>query len=113
MECHEQSAAAEQWNRREQDARENIATPEWIGLKMQIGHVSHAADAKERPQQQRGRNEQGTVEERFEMAPGQKRKKTMRRKPFSAPKKKWSKERPDKNRHGEIGRQFSYGFQRC
>ncbi len=78
MKCNEQSAAAEQGNYREKNAGAKIATPTWIGCKAKVSHGMHMADAQKRPEQERSRNQDGSMKESFEMMFCQKGKQTVR-----------------------------------
>ena len=67
MRCNQQSSAKEQGNDREQDSEANIARPLRIGRKPQIGQTSHVADAKKRPKQEHGSDQDGAVKECVEI----------------------------------------------
>ena len=74
MKCDEQSAAAEQGNRRQNNARANIAAPAGIGFEAQISHATHVANSQKGPEEERSSDEDGAMKERFEIVLCQKRK---------------------------------------
>jgi hypothetical protein len=78
MKCNEQSAAAEQGNYREKNAGAQIAAPTWIGYKAKVSHATHMGDAQKGPEQERSRDEDGAMKERFEIVLCQKGKQTVR-----------------------------------
>ena len=103
MRCNQQSSAKEQGNDREQDSEANIARPLRIGHKPQIGQTSHVADAKKRPKQEHGSDQDGAVKERVEIIFHQKREHAVRCKCLSRPEKNWSEERSAENDRDKIG----------
>jgi hypothetical protein len=78
MKCDEQSAAAEQGNYREKNAGAQIAAPTRIGYKAKVSHATYVADAQKGPEQERSRDEDGAMKERFEIVLYQKGKQTVR-----------------------------------
>ena len=78
MKCNEQSAATEQGNYREKNAGAQIAAPTWIGLKAEVSHATHMADAQKGPEQERRRDQDGAMKERFEIVFCEKGKHTVR-----------------------------------
>ena len=69
------------------------------------------ADSQERPQQERGSDQDAAMKECFEIVLRQKGKYTVRCKRLGRPKKNWSKQRSDDHGPDEVGRQFNYVFQ--
>ena len=78
MKCNEQRATTEQGNHRQEGAGAEITAPTRIGCKIQISHAAHMADAQKGPEQERSRDENGTMKERFEIVLYQKGKQTVR-----------------------------------
>ena len=67
MKCYEQGAAAEQGNRRKENAEAQIAAPPWIGCKAEVSHVTRMADAQKWPEHERGSDQDGAMKERLEI----------------------------------------------
>ena len=103
MQCHQQSAAKEQGNDREQNSAASIASPMRVGRKTQIGQSSHVANAQERPKQEHGSNQDGAVKERVEIVFRQKREHAMRCERLRRPEKNWSKQCPPEDDRDKIG----------
>ena len=80
MKCNEQSAAAEQGNYREKNAGAQIAAPTWIGYKAKVSNATYMADAQKGPVQERSRDQDGAMKERFEIVFCQKGKQIVRSK---------------------------------
>ena len=68
-------------------------------------------EAQKWPEQERSRDQDRPMKERFEIVLCQEGKQTMRGKRLSGPKKNWSKQRCYDNDPDKIRRQFSYVFQ--
>jgi hypothetical protein len=69
------------------------------------------AEAQKRPEQERSRDQDRPMKERFETVLCQKGKPIVRGKPLSRPKKNWSEQRCYDNDSNKIDGQFSYVFQ--
>ena len=78
MQFNQQRTAKEQWNDREQDSRDNVASPMRIRSKTQIAQASHIAGAQKRPKQEQGCYQDGSVKELVEIVFRQKREYAMR-----------------------------------
>ena len=68
-------------------------------------------EAQKWPEQERSRDQDRPMKERFEIVLCQEGKQTVRGKRLSGPKKNWSKQRSDDHGPDEVGRQFNYVFQ--
>jgi len=84
---NEKSTAAEQGNRGKKNTREEIMRPARIRRQSQISHASHMAEAKKRPKQYRGSDEDCAMKESFEIELCEKKKETMGHQPLRCPKK--------------------------
>ena len=69
------------------------------------------ADTQKGPEQERCRDQDGAMKERFEIVLCQRGKQTVRRQRLCRPKENWSEQRSNDNDADKIGCQFSCVFQ--
>src|SRR5438309_5095011 len=76
-----------------------------IGLESEIAGASYSKPAQKRPDKDKRAEQDGAVEECFEIELGDRRQNPMPRQPLRCPEKRRSGERPEKDRGGEITEQ--------